>query len=531
MKKVRKNHSSEIGLLTSPEGPDASDLDEGSESSAAAEEASSQSTDCTPLTPLSSKPSPRFPSRLKTIHCPYPDCQKTFNRPANLAEHLRSHSNTRLFKCPHTPCPKDFLRETHLKHHIKSQHSDVRDHLCDWPGCGKRFVTGTRLRRHHAAHEGQEPFRCQVEDCGQVFRKHGTLQKHITVVHEGKSPFICRVVNRQGEECGAGFDGAGKLKSHEGRVHGTKRFWCAMCSSATRATEIGIGQQDASDGFSTYAELQAHIGIEHAPTCEACGLQCKSQRALKSHIDIVHGLLDVDARRKHVCVEPGCGRAFTKRGNLNVHVRTIHGQKKFVCGGADRSTLNNIADWDGSGACGRVLSTKQSLEVHIRTFHVGHPSSQRNADMSLINCKKNRKKPISALVRLTGAGYEDESGRDITCLMPHCKYRFMRDYDLEVHLSIHRGLSTSEIERRCTEGENLVSRFTWDGSLVLASGEDAETEHALDQPFGMEEIQSTFQRGQAGGPDSGTDTSNEVNGADFQRQQNQDVEIIDPSLR
>lgn len=392
-------------------------------------------------------------------------------------------------------------------------------------------MTGTRLRRHHAAHEGQEPFRCDIKDCGQVFRKHGTLQKHITVVHEGKSPFICRVLNRQGEECGAGFDVAGKLKSHEGRVHGDKRFWCAMCSSAATANEVGFGQQATSDGFSTYAELQAHIGIEHAPTCEACGLQCKSQRALKSHIDIVHGPLGVNERRKYVCVEPGCGRAFTKRGNLNVHVRTVHGQKKFVCGDVDLSSLKNIADWDGSGACGRVLSTKQSLEGHIRTFHVGLSNSQRNTDNSLADRKKLRKRPIPALVRLTGVGYEDESGRDIACLMSDCQYRFMREYDLEVHLSFHHGLSNNEMESRWTEREKLVSRFTWDGSLVLASSEDVETEYALDQEFGKEGFKSTFQKRQAERSDSGTEISKEAHAADFQRQQDQDVEMIDPNLR
>lgn len=392
-------------------------------------------------------------------------------------------------------------------------------------------MTGTRLRRHRAAHEGQEPFRCHVKDCGQVFRKHGTLQKHITMVHEGKSPFICKVLNRHGEECGAGFDGAGKLKSHEGRVHGDKRFWCAMCSSAATAKEAGIGQQDSPGGFSTYAELQAHIGIEHAPTCEVCGLQCNTQRALKSHIDIVHGPLDVDERRKHVCLEPGCGRAFTKQGNLNVHVRTIHGQKKFVCGAVDISSLRNIADWDGSGACGRVLSTKQSLEGHIRTFHVGLSNPRKNTENSLVDGKKIRKKQIPALVRLTGAGYEDESGRDISCLMPNCKYRFVRDYDLEVHLSFHHGLSNSEMESRWTERQKLVSRFTWDGSLVLASGEDAEIEHALAEQFGREGIQSTFQKGHAERSDSGTETLKKVHGADFQCQQDQNVEMIDPILR
>ena len=517
--------------LTVPTGSDASDSDERSESSAATEKDSFYSNISTPITSFSSKPSPRFPSQSKTIQCSFPGCEKTFNRPANLAQHLRSHSNTRLFKCPHTPCPKDFLRESHLKHHVKSQHSDVRDYLCDWPGCEKSFVTGTRLRRHRAAHEGHEPFQCDVNDCGQVFRKHGTLQKHITMVHEGKSPFVCRIINREGAECGAGFDAAGKLKSHEGRVHGDKRFWCTLCSSTAATREVDLGQEGASDGFSTYAELQAHIAIEHAPSCEECGLRCKSQRALKSHIDIVHGPLGLDERRKHVCVEPGCGRAFTKRGNLNVHVRTIHGQKKFVCGGMDLSTLKNIAEWDGSDACGRVLSTKQSLEGHIRTFHVGLSCSRKKTDSSIAGRKKPRNKPISALVRLTGAGYGNECGRDISCLMPNCEYRFMRDYDLEVHLSFHHGLSNSEMESRWTEWGNLASRSTWDGSLVLASHEDLETEHALDTLFGMEGIQSYVQKGSAERSDLGPDILKEAHGDDFQCQQDQAMEMIDPTLR
>lgn len=519
-----------ICLLTRPAGSDASDSDERSESSPVAENDSSESTNSTSFTPPSSKPSPRFPSQLKTIRCSFSGCGKTFNRPANLAQHLRSHSNTRLFKCPHTPCPKDFLRESHLKHHVKSQHSDVRDYLCDWPDCGKSFVTGTRLRRHRAAHEGQKPFRCDVKDCGQVFRKHGTLQKHIAVVHEGKRPYVCKVLNRQGEECGAGFDAAGKLKSHEGRVHGDKRFWCTMCSSATIAGELDLDQEGTLYGFSTYAELQAHIGIEHAPACEACGLQCKSQRALRSHIDIVHGPLGMDERRKHLCIEPGCGRAFTKRGNLNVHVRTIHGQKRFICGGVDLSSLKNIADWDGSNACGRVLSTKQSLEGHIRSFHIGLSNSKNKSAHSIAHCRQGRKKVIPTLLRLTGAGYDNESGRDISCLMPDCKYRFTRNYDLEVHLGLHHGLSDSKLESRWSEGENLVPRSTWDGSLVFVSGEDVETERALDAQFGMEAIQPAAREKYAERLGSGAEILKEAHGDDLKRQHDQDVVLIDPTL-
>lgn len=387
------------------------------------------------------------------------------------------------------------------------------------------------MRRHRAAHEGKEQFRCVIEPCGQVFRKHGTLQKHIIIVHEGKSPFICRVLDDRGEECGAGFDVAGKLKSHEGRIHGGKRFWCTVCSSAPIPRETDLGQEGTKDGFSTYTELQDHISVKHAPTCETCGLQCKSQRALKSHIDIVHGPLGVDERRKFACDESGCGRTFTKRGNLNVHVRTVHAEKRFVCGGTDLSSLKNVAEWDGLNACGQAMSTKQSLEGHIRTAHLGLPHSRKKTDTSLAE-RKTRKKPISTLVRLTGAGYENESGRDISCLLPDCSFRFIRDYDLEVHLTFHHGLSNNQMESLRSGSETLVSRLAWDGSLV---SEDFETEHALDMQFnnesGMEGIQATCQEGSMKRLDLGADHVKEANMEGFQGQADQDIDMLDPMLR
>ncbi len=403
----------------------------------------------------------------------------------------------------------------------------MRDYICDWAGCGKSFVTGTRLRRHRAAHEGKETFRCVIGACGQVFRKHGTLQKHVTMMHEGKSPFVCRHLNTEGEECGAGFDVAGKLKSHVGRIHGDKRFWCTMCSAAATATETELGQGGTKDGFSTYAELQAHIGVQHAPTCEACSFQFNSQRALKSHIDIVHGPLGVDERRKYACSESGCGRAFTKRGNLNVHLRTVHGEKKFVCGGTDLSCLKNIADWDGSNACGQALSTKQSLEGHIRTVHLGLSQSRKITSNSILE-PKPRSKKIPTLVRLTGAGYDNETGRDIPCLIPGCEYRFMREYDLEVHLGFHHGLSNSEMESLWAEMENLVAHVTWDGSLGVASNKDLEVDHALDGQDGMEGIEATLQEGQEKRQVSETEQFQKAKRGDFR---DHEVEMIDPILR
>ena len=524
----------------------------GSETSSNASSEIDQPSGSAPLTPFSSVSSPRYPSNLKNISCTFPECGKLFNRPAKLTQHLRSHTNTRPYICPDSSCAKDFLRDSHLKHHIKSQHSNVRDYVCSWEGCEKSFITGTRLRRHYAVHKGENKFRCVIIGCGQIFRKHGTLQKHIKVVHEGKSPFVCTLPGEEGEVCGAGFDAASKLKSHEGRMHGGKRFWCTLCPSSTQEKGMCANKDTLGMKFSTYTELQEHLSREHPPTCTDCGIRCKSQRELKVHVDILHGSFGVDERRTHACPEPECRRGFTKKGNLNAHTKTVHGEKKFICGRFDISSLNNIGAWDGSNACGRGLSTKGNLEEHVRTAHLNFDHSRKNKK-DKVGCLP-RYKSASSLARLTGVGYENESGRNISCLLPGCEFQFLRDHDLKTHLSFYHGIPDYASENTQNRAGTLVSRPTLDGSFILATIEDLEAEQALDAQFGenypMNDVQKINPEDFSIGQDFTLDPRSEVNNAEdkhisnsldmrrasaedegVEEYENQDIEMIDPHLR
>ncbi|KAL2037369.1 hypothetical protein N7G274_009854 [Stereocaulon virgatum] len=439
----------------------------------------------TPSTPISSRASPRHPSDLhKTHHCPYEDCSKSFNRPAKLIQHLRSHTNTRPFVCPHTPCTKDFMRESHLKHHVKSAHSDIRDYICEWEGCSKSFITATRLRRHYAAHEGREKFKCTVLDCGLTFRKHATLQKHTMTVHKGGRPFVCELLDHSGTICGAGFNTEGQMKSHAGRVHGTKTFLCTICASKEEASHKTASAGEANATFSTHADLQAHIQNEHPPTCVECGLKCTSKSALKSHVEVIHGGLELDERRTHVCPKPDCGRAFTKKGNLNAHIQISHAGKKFVCGAIDPKTLNDVEGWDGSNACGAGSSSKRNLERHVRTMHLGLESLDKSEkkEKSKASGTTLRKNSVSALTRLTGAGYDSETGRHVICIVQGCNHRFLREYDLDIHLYSRHGFSDLGIQHMLRETK-LCSRPTLQGPPNLATDQDLEAEMGFDMQF------------------------------------------------
>ena len=429
-------------------------------------------------TPLTVDSSVRFPSQLKSYGCPYETCSKAFNRPARLTEHLRSHTNTRPFTCPHSPCTKDFLRETHLNHHVKSAHTDVRDYSCEWESCGKRFLTSTRLKRHLAAHEGREKYRCGEAGCGQTFRKHGTLQKHTTLVHEGKKPFVCKKPNDKGDLCGVGFDTTLKLKSHESRFHCGTRYSCTICSGNKAEQDQLTLQIPEEAAFSTYTALQAHNKTVHPPRCDECGYQCGTAKELSRHIEIQHGSQELSERQTHLCLESGCGRGFTKKGNLIVHMRTVHiGEKRFICGKIESIKLNKVNGWSGENACGKDFTSKGNLEEHVRTVHMGLKVPRKGKE-NVENAQKSPKKgKASVMARLTGVGYEEASGY-IACLVEECDYRFMREYDHDIHLQSTHGLADLEIQglRAEKDGYGMLSNED-----TFAA--DLDAERAFDELF------------------------------------------------
>jgi uncharacterized Zn-finger protein len=333
----------------------------------------------TPLTARSTPPRNIRPSDRKTLSCPYEGCPKTFNRKARLEEHKRSHTNTRPFSCPH--CPKDFLRDSHLKHHVKSAHSDIRDYTCSHAGCGKSFATGTRLRRHEATHAGHDKYRCiGYEGCSQTFRKKDTLNKHILQAHQQTSPFPCiEIDSRTGEPCKKSFDTAHKLKTHKQAMHDPTKFSCSICVQAQTmayrdASTTDILGTSSSPYFTSHSALKRHMDAEHPPTCSRCSLKFTTPKELARHIELVHNIVDPELlpqEEAHECPYDDCGRTFSKKGNLNVHVRTVHEKRRdFVCGQTEVSLSEITLEVEVVG-CGRDFTSKGSLEEHIRTAHLG----------------------------------------------------------------------------------------------------------------------------------------------------------------
>ncbi|PFH57297.1 hypothetical protein XA68_15245 [Ophiocordyceps unilateralis] len=363
-------------------------------------------------TPATAATTPRgkFPSDLKTLACTWPGCSKTFNRPARLRDHLNSHSDYRPFKCSYDGCDKNYVVSKHLKQHVKAAHTQELKYLCPRPDCGKSFVTGTRLRRHQAVHEGADRFRCA--DCGQSFRKKETLHKHVRKEHLHMPAHEC-----PDAECTEAFDTKPSMRRHFQKVHGEIRFWCGECAPST--ADDGTVHRV---GFTTQAQLDGHLKREHQD-CIFCDYKSATRWELERHIEANHSGKSVEERRVHECTIDGCGKKFTNTSNLHVHIRSAHLGVRFVCGQVELSGPR-FEGWSNDLGCGDHFVSKARLEDHVCFIHLGHLRPK----LSLLEPRADE---ADFVQDLCGAAYDAK--RDIAC--PRCRERFVRYHDLNIHLS------------------------------------------------------------------------------------------------
>jgi len=262
-------------------------------------------------------------------------------------------------------------------------------------------------------------------------------------------------------------------------------------------------------GFMSYNEYQAHLRQIHPPTCPHCSQSFESKARLRQHVEIHHEV-PVEARKKFVCTYGNCDKAYTKNQYLKDHIRTVHeGLSKFVCGEYEIKTLtidvgvalpdeDNV--WRGPG-CGRPFATKASLCDHIRTQHLKLPSKNNARKMEKYVPKpripKSKANPPSALMRLTGAGYDTATGRDIACVAQGCSHRFYRMYDMERHLEAFHGIGKDHVRDAMSNNTFAAPDTFWtdDGGNNVGFGNDEyegvaeydeeEAMEALDREMGI----------------------------------------------
>lgn len=409
-----------------------------------------------------------YPSEQKTSKCTWPGCPKTFNRPARLLAHFRSHTNERPYKCTHEGCDKDYTESKHLKLHLLSHTKEVK-YACD--KCDKAFATGTRLRRHQAVHEGQERYRCRdYPPCSQSFRKHQTLQRHVLKEHLGKKAFPCTQ-----EGCGASYDTANALRSHRDRDHGEIRFWCGECCEEAAQNPGDETKQPV--GFTTQFLLDTHMRQDHV-NCIFCDVRFAGHYLLEQHMEMYHSGLSVEDRKTVACTFPGCAKKFTKKANMNSHYRTAHEGKRFVCGKVNTFDVAGLEDWNWTEeGCGEGFVDKAKMSQHILFVHLGRPRPATGPGSTLTARASSSGHAASFLNEISGVANQER--RQAVCTVPECTARFIRYADLHNHVQAQHPQHAAGVELL---EESKVPRLR-DGEVIWGDGgADADGVAAQSEP-------------------------------------------------
>ena len=269
-------------------------------------------------------------------------------------------------------------------------HNPDKDILYTCDLCGNTLGSKQSLEVHKLIHEEINRFKCNEENCTEVFSSQNGLSKHQSSVHEIESKaengsfHVC-------EECGKQCTTKGGLKDHMKKHSTEKKFMCMICGkklkrSTTLAMHMKIhtGERDfqcdkCESSFVSSAALRNHTLSKHtdltnAPQficsycgkvfpkkdyllkhvtehtgekkykCEVCGKCFRHETTLSSHLDMHYGI------KKFQC--PHCGKRFTQRQQMNMHVRRHTGDKRHKC---------NI--------CGEAFIEPRSLRNHMKRRH------------------------------------------------------------------------------------------------------------------------------------------------------------------
>uniref|UniRef100_A0A3P8V4M9 Zinc finger protein 14-like n=1 Tax=Cynoglossus semilaevis TaxID=244447 RepID=A0A3P8V4M9_CYNSE len=454
-----------------------------------------------------------------------PICNRVLPCTADIAKHLRSHTEERPFIC--LTCEKGFkYKDTLKKHQIIHGHDGIREEesknsvtkaLKVCPVCCRAFDSVKTLNRHIQCHTDDRPYHCvhckkrfkhmhglkrhqiyaisdhQLEsalkipvwcsNCGKHFEYPSALKEH--------QENVCKVELRdimKCDDCGKEFKSMTMLKVHQ-RIHDP--LYCKECgkilTSEAQHDFVGpfpCGQCDKTFIQLSYLAIHQRIHKGEFPYhCSLCPEKFRSSNCLTVH------------QRKHTGEKPflcwQCGKCYRSASELTVHMGTHSEERPWACTQCDMAyrtklQLNNHVEQVHMGVrypcstCGKEFMKETSLKRH-ELIHTGERPHQCTVcgktfltanELRLHNRYHTGERPYKCEVcgkAFIQSGYLKSHMRIHTGEKPFkcdvCNKGFRLSYHMKKHRRTHTGKPKSYVCEVCGLAF-LQKKLLWEHSLT-----------------------------------------------------------------
>lgn len=280
-------------------------------------------------------------STKNELTCKKPWCREKIPIEATYDNHMKLCKKPKSKKstvCPQ--CNKQFSKVSNLNRHVATVHSILRKYICR--NCSRSYYDAEKLDKHLQ--------RCNFNL--QLLKGSSTGNESFKNGNGGIDEEEMRNMSSDADDNGMSNDNDDDMDSGEDLP---SMVMVENDHYENGGNNVGDDDDESNDNESLFAE--SRDVVKPLQICNSLFMNKKHFNKTRIQINNDIKLLKKRKRKSTVC--PHCNKQFSRVSNLNRHVRTVHGLKKFCC-----------------KECNKSYATLHKLNEHLRVMH----SSHRNGD-------------------------------------------------------------------------------------------------------------------------------------------------------